>query len=127
MTKIEMDVEVEIERINDLLAAANISENRLNALAPIIENCAWMKLKLDATRKKIGSKAVVEKYENGEQVGIHESPLFRGYENLWKSYMAGMGRILDALPKETASALSAEVEKPKTVLEMVRGKHGKEA
>jgi hypothetical protein len=67
-------------------------------------------------------------YDNGGgQKGIRENPLFKGYENLWRSYMAGMSKIIDCLPDEIATVESEVVNKPKTVLELVRNRHGKEA
>lgn len=117
----------EISRLIDVLRNADISDNRIRALSPIIENTAWMKVKLDDTRDKIKTSSVVVPYDNGGgQKGIRENPLFKGYESLWKSYISGMEKILAALPAE-AQAIKEEVEKPKTMLELVRNKHKKEA
>ena len=113
--------ENEINRIKNILVDAGISEKRINMLEPVIENTAWMKVKLDDTRETIkGSKTVIPYDNGGGQKGIRENPLFKGYESLWKSYMAGMDRILNALPKETVEVITQEVEKPKTMLELVR-------
>lgn len=118
----------EIKRIKSLLADFNVNEKRIQALDTVIENTAWMKIKLDDTREKISTSSVVIPYDNGGgQKGLRENPLFKGYESLWKSYMGGMERILSCLPPETAKAEAEIVEKPKTVLEMVRDKHRKQA
>lgn len=119
---------LESERIKSILIDAGVSDKRIKALEPIIENTAWMKIKLDETRELIKTSNVVIPYDNGGgQKGLRENPLFKGYESLWKSYMAGMGKILDCFPSERIEQETKEVESPKTVLELVRNKHRKEA
>lgn len=123
-------IEIEIQKLKDILIDAEISERRMKALEPVIENVAWMKVKLDDAREKIASSSVVIPYDNGGgQSGIRENPLYKGYESLWKSYITGMDRILGALPKEAVESVAEEVasNEPKSVLELVRGKHKKEA
>lgn len=123
-------IDAEIKKIKDILKEAEISERRIKTLEPIIENVAWMKEKLDDAREKIATSSVVIPYDNGGgQSGIRENPLYKGYEALWKSYITGMDRILGALPKEAIESVADEIkdESPKTVLELVRGKHAKEA
>lgn len=123
-----MDNNLESERLKSILSDAGISDKRINALEPIIENTAWMKVKLDETRELIKTSNVVIPYDNGGgQKGLRENPLFKGYESLWKSYMSGMGRILDCFPSERIEKEAEIVESPKTVLELVRSKHRKEA
>ena len=118
----------EIERIKSLLADFNVKEKRIQALDTVIENTAWMKIKLDDTKEKIGASSVVIPYDNGGgQKGLRENPLFKGYESLWKSYMSGMDKILACLPQEKAVEEAEAVEKPKTVLEMVQNRHRKQA
>ena len=128
MNTIEERAIAEKERIRQLLFSCSVKDKKIEMLDPIIENTAWMKAKLDDAREAVKNSNVVIKYNNGGgQEGLRENPIFKGYEALWKSYMAGMGRILDALPQERAKAEEEAIEKPKTVLELVRNKHGKEA
>lgn len=130
MTDVEIKARAEEEqnRITDLLLEVGISDKRMNLLGPIILNTAWMKAKLDDAREAIKNSNIVVAYDNGGgQKGIRENPLFKGYENLWRSYMAGMSKIIDCLPDEIATVESEVVDKPKTVLELVRNRHGKEA
>lgn len=118
----------EIERITALLEEYGISDKRIKALSTIIENTAWMKVKLDDAREAVKTSNVVIPYDNGGgQSGIRENPLFKGYEALWKSYMAGMSKILDCLPSEQAQVEVEAVETPKTMLELVRDRHRKQA
>ena len=37
--------------------------------------------------------------------------------------MQGMGRILDSMPQEASEIKAVELEKPKTMLELVRERH----
>lgn len=114
----------EVDRLFELLEEVGVTDKKIRALTPIIENTAWMKIKLEDTRKAIKTSSVVIPYDNGGgQKGLRENPLFKGYESLWKSYMQGMSRILDCLPREQYEEEVKEIENPKTVLEIVRSKH----
>lgn len=127
-TEIRERAEAERDRISGILLSAGVSEKRMNLLEPVITNTAWMKAKLDDARAAIKNAQIAISYDNGGgQKGIRENPLFKGYENLWRSYMAGMSKIIDCLPDEIATAESEVADKPKTVLELVRNRHGKEA
>jgi hypothetical protein len=105
-----------------LLNEVGISAKKMKLLEPIVLNTAWMKVKLDDAREAIKNSNIVISYDNGGgQKGIRENPLYKGYESLWRSYMAGMDRILSTLPDEEIK--KEELEKPKTMLELVREKH----
>lgn len=126
--EIKERAEEEKNRIIDLLTDADITKRRMALLDSVITNTAWMKVKLDDARDSIKNSQIAIKYDNGGgQKGIRENPLFKGYENLWRSYMAGMSKIIDCLPDEIATVESEVADKPKTVLELVRNRHGKEA
>lgn len=119
--------EKEKRRINKLLKSAGVSENRMKMLAPVIENTAWMKAKLDDAREQIRGSSIAIPYNNGGgQKGLRENPLFKGYENLWRCYIAGMGKIMDSLPEEYQEQEEKKEEKaaPATVLDFVRNKRG---
>ena len=119
--------DAEVNRITELLIDAGISERRIKLLNPVIVNTAWMKAKLDDAREAVKNSQIVITYDNGGgQKGIRENPLFKGYESLWRSYMAGMAKILDSLPQEQIEQ-AVEIEKPATMLELVRNKHRKDA
>ena len=120
-------VSAEVKRLKELLTENNVSKARIKALDTVIQNTAFMKVKLDDAMDKIGNSSVAIPYDNGGgQTGIRENPLFKGYESLWKSYMSGMDRIIGCLPPEIA--VEAETaEKPKTILEIVQNRHRKEA
>lgn len=118
----------EKKRILALLADFYIQENKVKILEPIVENIAWMKVKLDDARAVIAASNIVIPYDNGGgQNGIRENPAFKGYEALWKSYMAGLEKILEELPEEERASAADVADAPKTVLELVRERHKKEA
>lgn len=118
----------EKKRILALLADFYIQENKVKILEPIVENVAWMKVKLDDARAVIAGSNIVIPYDNGGgQNGIRENPAFKGYEALWKSYMAGLEKILEELPEEERASAAEVADAPKTVLELVRERHKKEA
>lgn len=118
----------EKKRILALLADFCIQENKIKILEPIVENVAWMKIKLDDARTVIANSNIVIPYDNGGgQNGIRENPAFKGYEALWKSYMAGLEKILESIPEEERADAAEEAGTPKTVLELVRERHKKEA
>ena len=126
--EIKLRAEEEQSRILDLLQEVGISEKRMKLMEPLILNTAWMKAKLDDAREAIKHSNIVISYDNGgNQKGIRINPLFTGYEALWKSYMSGMNRILDCLPSEQIEIETQVVESPKTMLEIVRNKHAKDA
>lgn len=109
----------EKQRLISLLFSCGITEDKIKALETIIDNTAWMKAKLVETRDMIANTAVAIPYDNGGgQAGIRENPLFKGYHSLWKSYLAGMGKIFDYLPEEQAKV--EEEEKNDNVLSMIR-------
>lgn len=120
---IDKRYEEERDRLKNLLALFSVSENMVEAIEPIIENTAWLKVKLDDTRDAIKNSQVAIAYDNGGgQKGIRENPLFKGYSALWKSYMSGMDKILALLPQEVAQEATPK-ETPRTVLEIVRSRH----
>ncbi len=124
----EKRVQKERRRIVNILKAAGVSDKSIKLREAIIGNVAWMKIKLDDAREAIKTSNIVISYDNGGgQKGIRENPLYKGYENLWRSYMNGMNSILNALPESAADVRAKETEKPKTMLELVRNKHKKEA
>lgn len=125
--ELKKEAKAEEKNITELLDEAGISKARIKALKSVIENTAWIKVKLDDARGAIKTSSVAIPYDNGGgQKGIRENPLFKGYEALWKSYMLGMTKILDTLPPEEVET-KVEIEHPKTMLELVRSKHAKDA
>ena len=55
----------EVERLTALLEEYGTSDKRIKALSTIIENTAWMKIKLDDAREAVKTSNVVIPYDNG--------------------------------------------------------------
>lgn len=118
-------VKREQRKITRELKRAKISDYNLKILEPVILNSAWMRVQLDEARKQMEGCQIVVEYDNGGgQKGLRENPIFKAYEALWKSFMVGMGRILDAIPAEKQEELTEKIEevRPQTVLEKIREK-----
>lgn len=113
----------ELSRINKLLKNTGVDEKKHKLMLTVIENTVWMKVKLDEAREEIKEESIVVEYDNGGgQKGIRENPVFKAYENLWRSYISGMQRILDMLPEDKSDTKKAELDKPKNMLEIVRAR-----
>lgn len=115
-------VDKEKRRLTRMLRKGNTDPEMVKALRPIIDNTAWMHVKLEDARAAIRNTQVAIPYDNGGgQKGIRENPAFHGYESLWKSYMLGMGRLLDSIPPKTAEDEKKKLkdESPGTVLDLV--------
>lgn len=110
----------ERNRLNKLVKAA--SPERAQALKPLCENVGWMKARLDMAREEIGEAELTIEYQHGkDQSGVMENPAIRAYEGLFRSYIAGLAKILDALPQAAAEKATAEAPK-KTQLELIRAR-----
>ena len=107
------------------LKKSKIPDTQLKILEPVIMNTAWMRVRLDTARREMEEAKIVVEYDNGGgQKGLRENPIFKAYEALWKSFMLGMGRILDAIPEEKQEELAGKMEevRPQTVLDRIREK-----
>lgn len=111
-------------KLKSVLNSYKVNKQKIKVMMPMIENVAWMKVKLEDARELIRDADIVVEYDNGGgQRGIRENPMFKGYESLWKSYISGMNQIMDVLPEEKAKEAEEILDRPKSVLEMVREKH----
>lgn len=112
-------------KIKRLLKRSGVADDKIKMLDPVIDNTAWMKAKLEDAIDGIRNGFIVTEYDNGGgQKGIRENPLFKAYESLFKTYMAGMGKIIDAMPDKKAGAAPDEV-KPQTVLDAILARKAK--
>ena len=121
MTKkdIESRKNKERNRLKRLLKSAEVEDWKIKTLENVIENTAWMSVKLEDTRQKIKESDVTVRYNNGGgQSGTRQNPIFLGYESLWKAYMTGINQILMAAG--TKKEQKSEKLKPKSVIQLVR-------
>lgn len=99
-------------KLKKLLRTNNISDESVKILLPIIQNVAWMQVKLEDIQEEACEEDIIVAYNNGGgQSGYRENPIFKSYENLWKSYMLGMNKILEWVPEETANEQKEELKK----------------
>lgn len=91
----------EHKRLEALLERANVPQQRRDVLAPVIDNLAWQRVKLDEAREEMQDASIVCHYDNGGgQSGERENPIFKAYINLWRAYMVGLEKYTSYLPKE---------------------------
>ena len=99
-------VENEHKRLESLIDQANISKQKRAALAVIIDNLAWQRIKLDDIRDQMLEEDVSIPYNHGGgQEGVRENPTFKSYINLWRAYMLGIDKLTSYLPKDMQEAV----------------------
>lgn len=99
-------VESERKRLQALLDRAEVPPQKRDVLAPVVDNMAWQRVKLDEAREELQDASIVCHYNNGGgQEGERESPYFKAYIGLWRAYMIGLEKYSACLPKD----LQAEV------------------
>lgn len=107
----------EHRRLKALLKGAEVPPQRQAALEAVIDNLAFMRIKLDEAREEMQEESLIDTYQNGEnQSGTRESPYYKSYLNLWRGYLAGLEKLQAYLPKE---AQEETVKEPVTVLAKV--------
>lgn len=106
----------EKNRLKRTLKKAQVPNTKIEALEPVIDNIAYLRLKLDEVRQQMQDESIVCSYDNGGgQEGTRQNPIFKAYEDLYKSYMTGLKTYLEAIPKD----LQEEVKQEKTTLAKV--------
>ena len=118
-------VKAERKRLETLLDKSGMGPIRKEALAPVLDNLAWQRVKLDETRDALQNEAVFCDYDNGGgQSGVREDPRFKGYFNLWRGYLAGVEKVFGNLPQEIRDEATppASTEVLAKVLEMKKAK-----
>lgn len=94
-------VTAEHKRLISLLEKAELPKQHKDVLAPVIDNLAWQRIKLDEARLQMQDEDLICEYDNGGgQTGIRENPIFKAYINLFRAYMVGLEKYTSYLPKE---------------------------
>ena len=94
-------VNKEHKRLEALLDRADVPQQQRDVLAPVIDNMAWQRVKLDEARQQMQDANIVCHYDNGGgQAGERENPIFKAYINLWRAYMIGLEKYTSYLPKD---------------------------
>lgn len=111
-------IQEEHDRLISIMQGVNIPKKKQEFLSGIIDDLAWMKVKLEDTREQIADESVTIFYDNGGgQTGIRENPVFKGYEKLFHSYMEGMKVYASFLPDNIQDEVITE---GKSMLQKVR-------
>ena len=111
-------VENEHKRLEALLDRADVPTQQRDVLAPVIDNMAWQRIKLDEAREEMQDASIVCEYNNGGgQSGTRENPIFKAYINLWRAYMVGLEKFTSYLPKELQEEAAGDTI---SVLEQVK-------
>jgi alanine racemase len=88
----------ELHRLKKLTVV--LDANTRDALEPIIDNAAWMKVKLEQTRTILTPMDVMVIYNNGGgQSGITNNKGFEEYRKLFQTYSAAIDKILSKMPE----------------------------
>lgn len=91
----------EHKRLEALLDRADVPQQQRDVLAPVMDNMAWQRIKLDEAREEMQEASIVCHYCNGGgQEGERENPIFKAYINLWRAYMVGLEKFSSYLPKD---------------------------
>ena len=99
----------EHKRLITLLDRAEVATQQRDLLAPVIDNMAWQRIKLDEAREEMRGASIVCEYDNGGgQSGTRENPIFKAYINLWRAYMVGLEKFSSYLPKELQEEATGE-------------------
>ena len=102
-------VENEHKRLEAILNRADVPAQQRDVLAPVIDNMAWQRVKLDEAREEMQDASIVCEYNNGGgQAGTRENPIFKAYINLWRAYMVGLEKFTSYLPKELQEEVTGE-------------------
>ena len=97
----EKSVKIERERLHELLKKAEVSERKRDSLAAVIDNMAWMRLKLDEIREALENAETIVTWRNGgEQSGTRVNPLFKAYIDLMRQYINAVKVYAACLPEE---------------------------
>ena len=105
-------------RLEALLDRADVPQQQRDVLAPVIDNMAWQRVKLDEAREEMQEASIVCEYNNGGgQAGTRENPIFKAYINLWRAYMVGLEKFSSYLPKDMQEEAAGETL---SILEQVR-------
>lgn len=111
-------IQAEHRRLETLLDRVGVPQQQRDVLAPVIDNMAWQRAKLDEAREEMQDASIVCHYDNGGgQSGERENPIFKAYVNLWRAYMVGLEKYTSYLPKEMQEEVNGNVL---SVLDQVR-------
>ncbi len=82
-----------------------IPDERRKVVMPLLANLAFLKVKLDDSRKELLYEDIYTEYDNGGgQTGLREHPGFSAYNKLFTTFSRGVKQLTDMIPSGTAAA-----------------------
>lgn len=83
----------------------SIPDERRRAIMPILQNLAFLKVKLDEARIDLMAECIFTTYDNGGgQSGLREHPGFAAYNKLFTTYSRGIKQLTDLMPSGSPAA-----------------------
>ena len=95
-----MDTETKkyYEQIKKILK--NVDKLKLEINDNLIKNVAFMTVTLNKLQKEINEKGVIEKFEQGKQNFLRESPALKSYNATFKNYTSAIKQLNDLVPED---------------------------
>lgn len=82
-----------------------IPDEKRNVIMPLLANLAFLKVKLDDSRRGLLYEDIYTEYDNGGgQTGLREHPGFSAYNKLFTTFSRGVKQLTDMMPSGTAAA-----------------------
>jgi len=104
--KMSKEVQAVHDRLRDLTSSMSDEEHAL--IDSLLENAAWLQVKLDSTRTLLEDQDVLVEYDNGGgQCGVRKNPGFDGYRQLLTSYTTTIKTVRDMLPESEDEDMAA--------------------
>lgn len=101
---VESRIESELRRLQKATKDAIPDERRAPVL-PLLRNLAFMKVKLDDSRRELMYEPIYTEYDNGGgQSGLREHPGFSAYNKLFTTYSREMGKLVAMMPSGSSAA-----------------------
>lgn len=100
LKKIELDNLIKKEIKSIKLLIKDVDKEKVKGLNSLIENTAFMAVKLRELMETMHQDGMTCEYKNGEnQFGVKKSPESELYISMFKNYGIGMSKILEQSPK----------------------------
>lgn len=96
-----MDIETKkvYDKYKKLFKGAD--KQKLDASEDLIQNIAFMTVTLTKLQNEINEKGVIEKFIQGKQNFLRESPALKSYNSTIKNYTSAVKQLNDLLPEGT--------------------------
>ncbi|WP_130811414.1 hypothetical protein [Olsenella sp. Marseille-P4559] len=97
-------VNAELRKLQRITKDA-IPEEKRNVVLGMLPNIAFMKVKLDESRKELLYEPIYCEYDNGGgQSGLREHPGFAAYNKLFTTFQRGIKQLCDLMPAGASAA-----------------------